>query len=261
MCKRNDGRLGIANGDRGAVARVRCDAGEFDISFDDGRTVALDRRFIHAGDEPSVVHGYACTAHVLQGATTDRAFVLGSELAYREWGYTAWSRACESTRYFVCEPALWDDEHHTSGRNRGASISDVVRTLERSRANDLALDAIEGPDPAVVSAVAARHLERPYVDAAMGERRRGRVRPGAGTMASCSSSAYVAHCTSTTRPDRSAASPAPSPISSPGGGAAENSNERAAASSVTFLITTEDANDDRQRIPRLATERGPAHDG
>jgi hypothetical protein len=150
--------------------RVRCDAGEFDIRFDDGRTVALDRRFIHAGDEPSVVHGYACTAHVLQGATTDRAFVLGSELAYREWGYTAWSRARESTRYFVCEPAAWDEEHHTGGRERGASVTDVVRTLDRSRANDLALDAVEGPDPAVVKAVAARHLDRPYVDAAMGGR-------------------------------------------------------------------------------------------
>jgi conjugative relaxase-like TrwC/TraI family protein len=167
ICKRNDPRLGIANGDRGEVSQIRSVAGEFDIRFDDGRTVPLDRRFIHAGDEPSVVHGYACTAHVLQGATTDRAFVLGSELAYREWGYTAWSRARESTRYFVCEPAAWDDEHHTAAHEPAASVSDVVRTLERSGANELALDAV---DPAAVRAAAARHVDAPYVDAAMGDR-------------------------------------------------------------------------------------------
>ena len=166
MCKRNDARLGIANGDRGEVARIRVAAGEFDVRFDDGRTVALDRRFIHAGDEPAIVHCYACTAHTLQGATTDRAFVLGSELASREWGYTAWSRARESTRYFVCEPAAWDDEHHTA-RDRATGLDDVVRTLERSAANELALDAV---DPAVVRAVAARHVDTPYVDAALGDR-------------------------------------------------------------------------------------------
>ena len=29
------------------------------------------------------------TAHRAQGATVDRAFVLGSDELYREWGYTA----------------------------------------------------------------------------------------------------------------------------------------------------------------------------
>ncbi len=46
-------------------------------------------------------HGYAITAHRAQGATVDRAFVLGSDELYREWGYTALSRHRDEARFYV----------------------------------------------------------------------------------------------------------------------------------------------------------------
>ena len=49
----------------------------------------------------SLDHGYALTAHLAQGATVDRAFVLGSDELYREWGYTALSRHRAEARFYV----------------------------------------------------------------------------------------------------------------------------------------------------------------
>src|SRR5206468_8812731 len=44
------------------------------------------------------------TAHAAQGATVDRAFVLGSDALYREWGYTALSRHRHEARFYVVSP-------------------------------------------------------------------------------------------------------------------------------------------------------------
>ncbi len=45
-----------------------------------------------AHGDPVLAHGYAVTGHVAQGLTAERAFVLGSDVMYREWAYTAMSR-------------------------------------------------------------------------------------------------------------------------------------------------------------------------
>jgi ATP-dependent exoDNAse (exonuclease V) alpha subunit len=38
-----------------------------------------------AHGEPRLLHGYAITAHVAQGSTVDRAYVLADEGLSREW--------------------------------------------------------------------------------------------------------------------------------------------------------------------------------
>ena len=55
-------------------------------------------RYLEAGH---LAHGYAVTAHKAQGLTVERAFVLGGDEVYREWGYTALSRAREATRLYL----------------------------------------------------------------------------------------------------------------------------------------------------------------
>jgi hypothetical protein len=44
------------------------------------------------------------TAHKAQGATVDRAWVLGSDACYREWAYVALSRARAGTRLYLLNP-------------------------------------------------------------------------------------------------------------------------------------------------------------
>lgn len=61
----------------------------------------LPRLFIEDGH---VDHGYATTAHKAQGATFDEALVLGSQEAYREWGYTALSRHRDEARFYIATP-------------------------------------------------------------------------------------------------------------------------------------------------------------
>jgi len=95
--------------------------------------------------EPALLHAYAGTAHIAQGITTGRAFVLGSDTAYREWGYVAWSRARLQTRFYVCEPDidLIADEHHTAAGHEPDAFEDVVDAMERSRAQRAAIDLVD----------------------------------------------------------------------------------------------------------------------
>jgi len=112
------------------------------VQLSGDRTVTLPRSYLEretAEGEPALVHGYAVTAHIAQGSTTDRAFILGSDAAYCEWGYVAWSRARLQTRFYICEPDAVDEHHTAIGADR-SSIDDVVRAMERSRGQRAALD-------------------------------------------------------------------------------------------------------------------------
>jgi Ti-type conjugative transfer relaxase TraA len=134
---RNDRTLEVINGMRGVVVDVDPEQVTVDIALHDGT-----QRTITAGylDEGHLDHGYAITAHRAQGATVDRAFVLGSDDLYREWGYTALSRHREEARYYVnCGDDL-------QPRLPGLDISDnayddfPLDPLRRERAKQLALD-------------------------------------------------------------------------------------------------------------------------
>jgi hypothetical protein len=81
------------------------------------------------------------TATKAQGMTTDRAFVLGTDELYREWGYVAMSRARLQARLYV---ATGDDPETRDLDLRPSPPADAVtaltRWLERSRGKHLALD-------------------------------------------------------------------------------------------------------------------------
>lgn len=76
------------------------------------RVARLSADYLQAdrvANQPSVVHGYAATGHVHQGATADATFALGSPELYREWIYTAGSRPRDQLRFYLTD-ALADLE-------------------------------------------------------------------------------------------------------------------------------------------------------
>jgi conjugative relaxase-like TrwC/TraI family protein len=121
MCLRNDYRLGVRNGMVGTVASL--DQG--DVMLADG--TQLPSSYLQAG---YLTHGYASTVHKAQGATVDRAYLLGSDQLYREAGYVGMSRGRLSNDLFVVATELPE------------GVADLAGTLRTSRAQSLALDQV-----------------------------------------------------------------------------------------------------------------------
>lgn len=140
LFRRNARKLGVLNGDRGAVVDVSAH----------GLTVRLDRAGQRVTVHPSAVAGarpmlgYASTTHAAQGATVEHTLVLlGGPLQDREATYVQASRARGSTRFYVDELSA------------GEGLDDVLRAMERSRAKDLAHDVLEQGGGGRVLSVAA----------------------------------------------------------------------------------------------------------
>ena len=137
VARRNDRRLGIVNGDTARIAVIGDHA--VTLTLTDDRTVRVPESYVRAGH---LEHGYALTAHLARGATVDRAFVLGSDELYREWGYTALSRHREEARFYVsATPAFLNESRTPLEKGVGAARS-VSRVLRASRAQRLAVDGI-----------------------------------------------------------------------------------------------------------------------
>jgi ATP-dependent exoDNAse (exonuclease V) alpha subunit len=96
VARRNARALGVVNGDAGYVKAIR--EGRVAVELDGGRRITLPMAYVRAGH---LDHGYVLTARLAQGSTVDRAFVLGSDELYREWGYTALSRHRIEARFYV----------------------------------------------------------------------------------------------------------------------------------------------------------------
>ena len=161
VLRRNDRSLRVENGTRARVTRINPQAMLMTIQLSDGSTRDLPSRYLllrSPAGVPAVEHGYAMTAHLAQGMTTDRTFVLGSEIVYREWGYVAWSRARLGTRFYVVEPGV-SEEHHTAAGSTGDRFEMVSRRLGRSEAQRAGIDSL-----------ASKHARIPYVERALGLR-------------------------------------------------------------------------------------------
>lgn len=166
LLRRNDLGLDVQNGQRGVIAGVDTATGALTFVVADGARRVLPSRYVHSSTRagtPAIEHGYALTAHLAQGMTVDRAFVLGSETVYREWGYVAWSRARKGTRFYAVDAQL-DDEHHTAADPPADRFSETVRRLERSEAQAVASKT------APPAAIAARHARIGYLETALGPR-------------------------------------------------------------------------------------------
>ena len=131
VCRRNEYRrdIDVRNGTRGVVTEVHPSEMAFTVRTDDGRTVRLPKEYLE-----HVHHGYAVTAHVSQGATTDRTYLLATaDRGGREWGYVAGSRHRIDLHVFA----------HHPGNEQPASA--IARGWTRTQAKTLAIDLIQKP--------------------------------------------------------------------------------------------------------------------
>jgi Ti-type conjugative transfer relaxase TraA len=121
---KNERGLGVKNGTLGTVEGVTRQ--RLAARLDDGRQVAFDLK-----DYAHIDHGYAATFHKAQGVTVDRAHVLATPGMDRHAAYVALSRHRDSV-----------DLHY--GRDDFADRNQLVRTLSRERAKDMASDYAAG---------------------------------------------------------------------------------------------------------------------
>lgn len=135
---RNDASLAVVNGHAGTLTAFH--DGRLRVELDDGRRVDLPESYAQDGH---LDHAYATTAHRAQGATVDRAFVLGSDELYREWGYTAFSRHRHEARFYVTAGRDFLNEAPEPLRDGDVTLH-VARLLNDSRAEHLGLDRRSG---------------------------------------------------------------------------------------------------------------------
>ena len=138
VVERNDRRLGIVNGQRGSLAAIDLDRRTAQLRLPGGASVELDAGYLEAGH---LSHGYALTAHKAQGATVDRAFVLGSDDLYREWGYTALSRHRDEARFYLVSPG--SSERALADADRDPLLDRLETLFGTSHAKTLATDAVD----------------------------------------------------------------------------------------------------------------------
>ena len=128
-------QAGVVNGERGTVVAVDAVRGSVEVDLS-GRRVVLGADYLAAETQSggaSLLHGYAITGHAAQGLTTERAFVLGSDDSYREWGYAALSRGSAANHLYVVPDQRRTERVRTAGQANARSAR-----LDPSRARGLA---------------------------------------------------------------------------------------------------------------------------
>lgn len=139
LCRRNQRRLGVLNGDLGTVVGVDQARTGLMVRLDrDPETRNLPAWYLEQGH---VDHGYAMTGHKAQGATTDRTFVVVDGTTDREWAYVAMSRGRQANTLYLAdaEPADESCTHltHTQGDN---ALDRLTAALNRRSTHTAAID-------------------------------------------------------------------------------------------------------------------------
>jgi conjugative relaxase-like TrwC/TraI family protein len=141
VIKHNSARLGVHNSERGVVEAVDLRAGSLSIRIDE-RLVELDAKFLASrphGGRPTIEHGYAMTAHSAQGLTCRHALVLARDDTYKEWVYTAMTRATTANRlYVIAERNRGRDEFAPAEPAHDGRML-LAAALMRSREDQLAM--------------------------------------------------------------------------------------------------------------------------
>jgi ATP-dependent exoDNAse (exonuclease V) alpha subunit len=140
LMRRNDRRLRVANGDRAVVVSVDAERGSLGIRVGK-RDVVLPRTYLDAGGRTPLQHGYAMTGHAAQGLTTDRAFVLATGEASREWLYMALSRGRLDNRVYGAVAPDRERDEFAPSEPRTPAEQLLELAAHRSAAKQMALES------------------------------------------------------------------------------------------------------------------------
>jgi conjugative relaxase-like TrwC/TraI family protein len=163
LARRNDRKLSLVNGTRAQVVALDLEHQTVTIRSDADTEIQIDSPYL---DDGHLEHGYALTAHAAQGATVDRAFVLGSDELYREWGYTALTRHTDSAHFYIVSPGTTERALPGLEPDRDDLTQDLVSMLHPSHRKRTAQEVLRqgGGPPAPTPA------ERAQADATEAER-------------------------------------------------------------------------------------------
>jgi ATP-dependent exoDNAse (exonuclease V) alpha subunit len=136
MTLTNDYRLGVLNGQRGTIDNIDPRRRSVTVTFDDDTSKTIPFAYLDAG---GLDHAYAMTIHKAQGQTCAYAYVLGDEHLYQEAGYSALTRGRNENHLHTARTETDPEIHHDPEPDYGYGYATVLRTLDRSRQQELAI--------------------------------------------------------------------------------------------------------------------------
>jgi hypothetical protein len=139
LCRKNQSRLGVLNGDLGTVVSANHNHGSLTVRLDrDPEIRDLPVWYLQQGH---VEHGYALTGHKAQGVTTGRTFILVNGNTDRQWAYVAMSRGRQANTLYVAGPEPEDHECiHLARPDRRDALELLTASLARSSTQTAAID-------------------------------------------------------------------------------------------------------------------------
>jgi conjugative relaxase-like TrwC/TraI family protein len=132
ICGRNDRRAGLTNGTRLVVTDLDPDTAGISGVDPTGQPVTIPGAYVTDGH---VTLGYATTIHKAQGATVDRAFLLGDDRLYAEAGYVGLSRGRTGNQLYVVTGP--DPLHRNTDTPGARTVDHLCTALGVTRAQTL----------------------------------------------------------------------------------------------------------------------------
>ncbi len=139
LCRKNQGGLGVLNGDLATITRVEQETRSLTVRLDrDPEARELPGWYLEQGH---VDYGYAMTGHKAQGVTTDRTFVVVDGATDREWAYVAMSRGRQNNTLYLAKPEPADEQcTHLTHQDSHDPLEGLIAALNRRSTQTAAID-------------------------------------------------------------------------------------------------------------------------